>query len=142
MHQVETLLSERENYKLLTLMLQLRRAEKDFMLRFDLKYMGKFDDLVADFSSEIKNAGFDANYENQLLSLLATYQSKFKALVDAQVTLGLDLESGALGEMKRSVEKSDAIVTELTEQTKTVCRIKSASAQLIAILGVYNCEGF
>ncbi|MEL7307817.1 MAG: HAMP domain-containing methyl-accepting chemotaxis protein [Pseudomonadota bacterium] len=132
-HQVETLLSERENYKLLTLMLQLRRAEKDFMLRFDLKYMGKFDELVTNFQSEIKSAGFDASYENQLLSLLATYQSKFKALVDAQVALGLNLESGALGEMKRSVEMSDAIVTELTTQTKAFVESSASRAQMIAL---------
>ncbi|TMO42739.1 methyl-accepting chemotaxis protein, partial [Pseudoalteromonas ruthenica] len=111
----------------------LRRAEKDFMLRFDLKYMGKFDELVTNFQSEIKSAGFDANYENQLLSLLATYQSKFKALVDAQVALGLNLESGALGEMKRSVEMSDAIVTELTDQTKAFVESSASRAQMIAL---------
>ncbi|MEC8224763.1 MAG: methyl-accepting chemotaxis protein, partial [Pseudomonadota bacterium] len=133
-HQVETLLSERENYQLLTLMLQLRRAEKDFMLRFDLKYLAKFDDLVSNFQSEIKNAGFETGYEKQLLSNLATYQVKFKALVDAQVTLGLDLDSGALGEMKRSVEKSDAIVNQLTTETKAFVESSAERAQLVALL--------
>ncbi|MCC9660740.1 HAMP domain-containing methyl-accepting chemotaxis protein [Pseudoalteromonas sp. MB41] len=133
-HQVETLLSEREDYRLLTYMLQLRRAEKDFMLRFDTKYLTKFDELVADFESAIKVAELDGNYESQLLALLTTYQTKFKALVDAQVLLGLDLDSGALGKMKQSVEKSDAIVSELTDETKTFVESSASQAQLIALI--------
>ncbi len=133
-HQVETLLSEREDYRLLTYMLQLRRAEKDFMLRFDTKYLTKFDELVADFESAIKVAELDGNYESQLLALLTTYQTKFKALVDAQVLLGLDLDSGALGKMKQSVEMSDAIVSELTDETKTFVESSASQAQLIALM--------
>ena len=133
-HQVETLLSEREDYRLLTYMLQLRRAEKDFMLRFDTKYLTKFDELVADFESAIKVSELDGNYESQLLALLTTYQTKFKALVDAQVLLGLDLDSGALGKMKQSVEKSDAIVSELTDETKTFVESSASQAQLIALM--------
>ncbi|WP_065978290.1 methyl-accepting chemotaxis protein [Pseudoalteromonas lipolytica] len=133
-HQVETLLSEREDYCLLTYMLQLRRAEKDFMLRFDTKYLTKFDELVADFESAIKVAELDGNYESQLLALLSTYQTKFKALVDAQVLLGLDLDSGALGKMKQSVEMSDAIVSELTDETKTFVESSASQAQLIALM--------
>ncbi len=133
-HQVETLLSERENYHLLTLILQLRRAEKDFMLRFDMKYLEKFDQLVSQFQSEIKRAGFDSDYENKLLNNLVTYQLKFKALVDAQVALGLDLDSGALGKMKYSVDKSDAIVSQLTIETKAFVKSSAERAQLIALL--------
>ena len=133
-HQVETLLSEREDYRLLTYMLQLRRAEKDFMLRFDTKYLTKFDELVADFESAIKVAELDGNYETQLQALLTTYQTKFKALVDAQVLLGLDLDSGALGKMKQSVEMSDAIVSELTDETKTFVESSASQAQLIALM--------
>ncbi len=133
-HQVETLLSEREDYRLLTYMLQLRRAEKDFMLRFDTKYLTKFNELVADFESAIKVAELDGNYETQLQALLTTYQTKFKALVDAQVLLGLDLDSGALGKMKQSVEMSDAIVSELTDETKTFVESSASQAQLIALM--------
>lgn len=133
-HQVETLLSENEDYRLLTYMLQLRRAEKDFMLRFDTKYLTKFDELVADFESVIKNAQLDGNYESQLLALLSTYQTKFKALVDVQVLLGLDLDSGALGKMKQSVEMSDAIVSELTDETKAFVESSASQAQLIALM--------
>ncbi len=66
--------------------------------------------------------------------MLSTYQAKFKALVDAQVALGLDLESGALGEMKRSVEMSDAIVNQFTEQTKQFVESSASQAQLIAFV--------
>ncbi|TMP77341.1 methyl-accepting chemotaxis protein, partial [Pseudoalteromonas ruthenica] len=91
-HKVETLLKQRKNFELLTTMLQLRRAEKDFMLRFNLKYLTKFDKLIATFNTQITQAGFERPYQDNLLVLVAEYQQKFGALVSAQQTLGLSLD--------------------------------------------------
>lgn len=139
-HEVETLLKEQQNYQLLSTMLQLRRAEKDFMLRFDIKYLKRFDELVAQFSQEIRSAGFNAQYQSKLLSLLNTYQSKFASLVRAQEVLGLDLTSGALGKMKVSVEKSDAVVSEVVEQAKAEIKENVDKTQMLAI-GVFVVAG-
>ncbi|MBE0371379.1 methyl-accepting chemotaxis protein [Pseudoalteromonas flavipulchra NCIMB 2033 = ATCC BAA-314] len=139
-HEVETLLKEQQNYQLLSTMLQLRRAEKDFMLRFDIKYLKRFDELVAQFSQEIRSAGFNAQYQSKLLSLLNTYQSKFASLVRAQEALGLDLTSGALGKMKVSVEKSDAVVSEVVEQAKAEIKENVDKTQMLAI-GVFVVAG-
>ncbi|MCF6435464.1 methyl-accepting chemotaxis protein [Pseudoalteromonas sp. MMG022] len=133
-HEVETLLKERENYELLATMLQLRRAEKDFMLRLDLKYLSKFSGLVDTFSKQIKTAGFPANYEADLLRLLSEYQTKFKALVDAQVKLGLHLDDGALGKMKKSVEASDRLVVDVVALTKSAIEESSSNVQYVAFI--------
>ena len=131
-HQVETLLKEKENYQLLATMLQLRRAEKDFMLRLDPKYLGRFDDLIARFEQEIRSAGFDNQYQSQLLQYLSTYQNKFRALVRAQEALGFDLQSGALGKMKISVDKSDEVVEQVVEQAKAEIKDNADTTQMIA----------
>ncbi|MBD1584593.1 methyl-accepting chemotaxis protein [Pseudoalteromonas sp. S16_S37] len=131
-HEVETLLKERENYELLAMMLQLRRAEKDFMLRLDTKYQSKLSELISKFSTQIKSAGFPAGYESELLSLLMEYQSKFNDLVNAQVKLGLNLEDGALGEMKSSVERSEELVAKVVEATRQEISKSSDNVQFIA----------
>ena len=133
-HQVETLLKEKENYQLLTTMLQLRRAEKDFMLRLDPKYLGRFDNLVARFEQEIRSAGFDNQYQSQLLQYLSTYQSKFRALVSAQEVLGFDLQSGALGKMKTSVDKSDEVVEQVVAQAKAEIQANADTTQMLAFV--------
>ncbi|MBE0366585.1 methyl-accepting chemotaxis protein [Pseudoalteromonas aurantia] len=132
-HEVETLLKERQNFELLTTMLQLRRAEKDFMLRLDLKYLTKFDKLISTFSTQISQAGFDNNYQNNLLSLVDEYQNKFEALVSAQQTLGLSLDDGALGKMKINVQKSDKVVAEIVEQTKLEIKLNADETQFVGI---------
>ncbi|WP_440054397.1 methyl-accepting chemotaxis protein [Pseudoalteromonas sp. T1lg65] len=132
-HEVETLLKEQENYQLLSSMLQLRRAEKDFMLRLDKKYLTSFNDAVSTFTNEIRGAGFTQDYQQRLLGFLNTYQSKFDQLVKAQEKLGLDLESGALGKMKASVERSDSLVVEVVDQAKAEIEAHVGRTQMIAI---------
>ncbi|MCF2858862.1 methyl-accepting chemotaxis protein [Pseudoalteromonas sp. SMS1] len=133
-HGVETLLKQKEDYKLLTTMLQLRRAEKDFMLRLDTKYLGKFNKQIETFETQIKASPHSGSYQQELISLLNVYQNKFKGLVDAQVKLGVDLDSGALGEMKRTVQKSDAVVAAIVDQTKQEIHDNAEFAKYVAIV--------
>ncbi|WP_404341296.1 methyl-accepting chemotaxis protein [Pseudoalteromonas mariniglutinosa] len=131
-HEVETLLKQRENYQLLTTMLQLRRAEKDFMLRLDSKYLTRFNDLVDTLQTQFNNADFETRYKQQLQSLLSDYQVSFQALVDAQIQLGLDLESGALGVMRETIHNSETSIAKITAATKAEVEATAAFAQVVA----------
>ncbi|MGB6138786.1 MAG: methyl-accepting chemotaxis protein [Pseudoalteromonas rhizosphaerae] len=133
-HKMETLLDKQDNYHLLTLMLQLRRSEKDFMLRFDLKYLTRFEDGVSELERQIRNENLASSDQSELLRLLAIYKSKFKSLVDGQVALGLDLGSGALGKMRDSVKQSDDLVTLITTATKQQVESTAAKTQMLAII--------
>jgi len=126
-HKIETLLS-------LTTMLQLRRAEKDFMLRLDTKYLDRFNKLASELKQQVNAAELPNNLRNQLVSLMTNYQNKFTALVEAQVELGVDLNSGALGKMRISVKKSDEVVTLITNATKEQVTETAQQAQLLAIV--------
>jgi len=132
-HQVEELLNTQNDFELLTLMLQLRRSEKDFMLRFDAKYLTRFNDDLASLQTKLVNSTLNDNTKNELKDLLSTYQNAFKALVKAQVALGLNLDSGALGKMRLSVEKSDAIVTQIVQETKIKVKSSVEQAKILAI---------
>ena len=133
-HSIETLLNEQNNYQLLTTMLQLRRAEKDFMLRLDTKYLDRFNKLAVELKQQVSAADLPNQTRSQLASLMSNYQGKFTALVEAQVALGVDLNSGALGKMRISVKKSDEVVSYITAATKEQVSETANQAQLLAIV--------
>lgn len=87
-HGVEQQLNTLNNQSALVLLLQLRRAEKDFMLRHQLKYLDKFNNTLAQLNNLLVGS------DGKILSSLRVYQNDFKQLVDAQQKLGLDQQSG------------------------------------------------
>lgn len=131
-HQVETLLAEQENYRLLASMLQLRRAEKDFMLRLDVKYKSRFDELIDTLKSQVRSADFNTRHKEQLQSLITIYQNDFHSLVAAQVALGVNLDSGALGKMRATVNASEATIAKVTRATKAAVEQSAKTSQIIA----------
>ena len=132
-HQVEELLNTQNDFQLITLMLQLRRSEKDFMLRFDTKYLARFNADLESLQSKLANSTVNNNTKNDLNNLLSTYQNAFKTLVEAQVELGLDLDSGALGAMRSSVDKSDSVVTQVVKSTKLKVQTSVSQAKTLAV---------
>ncbi|MGO2331225.1 MAG: methyl-accepting chemotaxis protein [Pseudoalteromonas nigrifaciens] len=133
-HEVESLLNQQDEYQLLTLMLQLRRAEKDFMLRLDEKYLANFQDHIDTLQQKITSSSLSQNIKSNLKNLLSNYQSAFQTLVKAQLELGVDLDSGALGRMQQSVEQSDQLVMQLVADTKLQVEASIAKAQSVAIM--------
>lgn len=133
-HEVETLLKTNSRDALLVEMLQLRRAEKDFMLRLDIKYQKTFNELIEQFKTAIKVSDLDSSVKSQLITLLDTYKTKFGNLVSAQQELGFDLESGLLGKMKSIVEQSDSVVSSIVEETKAQSVKSAENAQYLAFL--------
>lgn len=106
-HNIETLLKQQNNYKLMTDMLQLRRAEKDFMLRFDLKYLEKFNDGIATLKSNVGASEMPSDIKNNIYSLANSYQSKFKNLVQTEQQKGLSKDSGIRATLTESVKELD-----------------------------------
>ena len=98
-HNIETILKEQNSYMLLVDILQLRRSEKDFMLRFDEKYLGKFNDGIDTLRNNLSSTDIDGSTQNKIKGLLSDYQVKFVNLVNAQKEIGLNSESGVRGEL-------------------------------------------
>lgn len=107
-HSVEEALKQQEDNMLLVAMLQLRRNEKDFMLRLDLKYLERFNNNIESFRQAVNNAGYNAALTNQLLDAIDAYKRQFNLLVEKEQALGLTPDSGILGEMRAAIHKTES----------------------------------
>ncbi len=106
-HNVESLIGA-QDYLLLSQMLQLRRNEKDFMLRLDDKYVDRLTGNVDKLNTSIEQSSFSGDDKAQLLQLTQAYKSAFLNLVSAQKELGYDAKSGLLGKMRATVHQVDS----------------------------------
>jgi len=111
-HQVESILGAHNN-KLLAQMLQLRRNEKDFMLRLDQKYVKRFKNNLSKMSLEVKSSDLAVYDKNQIVERLDAYQSAFINLVNEQAILGLNQNSGLQKEMRSLVHQVDGVLNDL-----------------------------
>jgi methyl-accepting chemotaxis protein len=90
-------------------MLQLRRNEKDFLLRRDMKYPEKLKANYATLQAEINKisqVGRQAGYlgivrkADEMARYASAYYTDFQKVVDAWVRMGLDQNSGLQGEIQ------------------------------------------
>lgn len=116
-HDVETLIGK-DDFLLLSEMLQLRRNEKDFMLRLDDKYVDKFKKNISKLSVDTDKSDFSANRRQQVIALLSNYESAFLELVAEQQQLGYHATMGLLGEMRETVHQVDQILEKLIKKSE------------------------
>jgi methyl-accepting chemotaxis protein len=109
-HEIETTLKQYHDDQLMVFMLMSRRHEKDFLLRHDLKYKGKFLDNAKLFRSAVNQANYTAQSKEQMISLLNNYERTYLQLVNKQIDLGLDEKSGLLGELRNEVHKIEPVI--------------------------------
>jgi len=109
-HSLEKVFKGHSDNQLVSL-LQLRRAEKDFMLRLDRKYVAKFDSFYQPLLAEVA-------HEEEVVSLLKTYRAKFVELVDAHVILGLSPSEGLLGKMRNAVHQTLEVLDKVVIDSK------------------------
>lgn len=111
-HEVESILGAQNN-QLLVQMLQLRRNEKDFMLRLDLKYVNRFKNNLSKMILEVKKSNLTQYDINQTAERLNGYQTAFINLVDEQTILGFGKNSGLQGDMRNLVHQVDGVLSDL-----------------------------
>lgn len=133
-HNLESLLKKDLNYKLQTDMLMLRRAEKDFMLRSDLKYLKKFNKSLALFLEDAKGEKL-SNYD-QVLALLNSYTKDFYNLVDGYKEIGLTPNDGVMGEMRDTIHQVDDSLKKLLESVDLLIKEKNSDINTL-MLGIF-----
>ena len=115
--KVEIVLSDNAEDALLVAMLQLRRSEKDFMLRRDPKYIQAFDDGIARLLTQIQQSNIMFSQKEQLTADVKDYQVNFKKLVDKEVLFGLTDEDGKMAELREKIHQTDNDIVTLREET-------------------------
>lgn len=106
---LETRLSQLNRDDVSVLLLQLRRAEKDFMLRKDLNYVQRFDTIFQQLSQQIAD-------DSASMALARTYQQRFATLVSAMQQIGLNEKQGITGQMRDAIHKTETSLAELSKQ--------------------------
>lgn len=114
-HGVESLVKEQGDYHLLSDMLMLRRNEKDFMLRDNLKYLEAFDKNIAKFEATLAASDIPADVKAQIAEKLGKYRADFLALVEGCKRKGLSPEEGILGTMRTTIHQSEQLLDQLHE---------------------------
>lgn len=118
-HGVEELL-QGADYKLLSDMLQLRRNEKDFMLRLDEKYFLRWGTNADDFITHVEESELTPEIKQQVIDNITVYRQGFANLVQAQKTLGFDSDSGIQGQMRSAVHKVDNMIATVVTVSKEI----------------------
>ena len=123
-HDIETALKTLDQPAIMVTMLQLRRHEKDFMLRLDAKYIERFDTTISTLISQLQSAQISIREKQSLTNLAEVYRSKFSDYVAQQQRIGLSSEEGILGEMRRTIHqtetKLEAMVSSMSQQTESL----------------------
>ena len=93
------------------LMLQCRRHEKDFLLRYDMKYVDKLDKNIQTLKNEalkikdLSESQSSFKQAEEIINLASEYHTLFHKLVDLNVKNGLDHNSGLRGEFREIAHK-------------------------------------
>ncbi len=95
-------------------MLQLRRNEKDFMLRLNMKYVGKFEDNFKVFQQALAYSEHAQAALSKIASLMNQYRLDFLNLVEINQAMGLTPKEGLRGVLRERVHQSEAKLDELS----------------------------
>ena len=139
-HQVEDGLKQLDEQGLLITMLQLRRAEKDFMLRSDIQYLERFQTLHKDFQQRL--ATLPEADRGKLEQASEQYRQDFVALVKGMQVLGLSEDEGLRNEMRGLVHQTEQgftavgkhIADELVRQTSRLNTLMLVCGGIIIVL--------
>lgn len=115
-HGVESIVKELGEHKLMSDMLMLRRNEKDFMLRSDLKYLDKYNKNVGKFQATLQASSIPSGVKTQISNALGVYQKDFTALVEGYKTKGLSPKEGLRGQMRKTVHQTEELIKQLEKE--------------------------
>lgn len=95
-------------------MLTLRRNEKDFLARLDLKYVDQFEKNYVSLQAKLKQlkqglaaSGVEPEKAKALTNILEKYRIDFTNLVNIQKKIGVHEKDGLYGSLRSSVHKAE-----------------------------------
>ncbi len=127
-HAAETKVSELRLDPLLVLILQMRRAEKDFQLRRQESYVRRQAELRAAFAEALAAQPIADAQRQEVMGLIDAYHRDFNAF--AAATLQLQQRIGGLSSAYREVEP---VLENLTAGTETLLRSTDADVSAMRL---------
>ncbi len=140
-HNVEDVLNTMNEPQLMADMLRLRRNEKDFMLRLNMKYPVKLQKNLSKMRHHLAASDYPDNIKNKIIVLLDQYLTQFNALVVASQQKGFNSKQGLQGEMRTTVHKTEGLLTTMSDDISLaikslISRIQSSSIIALIVLTV------
>ncbi|MBB1485051.1 methyl-accepting chemotaxis protein [Oceanospirillum sediminis] len=138
-HQAEQRIKDAGQTQLTAAMLMLRRHEKDFMLRHQIKYVQKFDSSFQIFEQQLDNASaLNPQQKDGIRQPMQQYQQTFKRFVQVSRSVGLDESQGALGELnarsQQLIQELDALHNDTRTQIESLISSKRLNAMVLTVL--------
>ncbi|MFV7772012.1 methyl-accepting chemotaxis protein [Shewanella marisflavi] len=133
-HNVETLVKERNEPELMVTMLQLRRNEKDFMLRRTLSYVDRFNGNLTLLRQQVASTMLSGAVKSELNTLINDYEQNFKALVAKEQEFGLDKESGKMASLRDSIASAEKSLVQLNVQSMDAIHSAESATVTISII--------
>jgi len=124
-HKVQEFAKKSNDKNLLSIVYDLRKQEKDFMLRNDKKYLNKFNSKLDKLKSNEKYASMS--------SLLSSYKTGFNNLVSLEEKKGLNSKLGLMGKMRKVVHTSGEALEKMTKIVEQQIMDKTSDIKTFAI---------
>lgn len=131
----------------LTEMLMLRRHEKDYFIRSDLKYQDKFHNQIVSLKSKIdNNSNLSTDEKLKFNNYLDAYKDKFNAVIAMDKEIGLSENEGHMGEMRDAIHEVEPLVERLVHSLRNLAQTNISRSttilwiliSLISIISVFN----
>ena len=119
---------------LLAKMLMLRRHEKDFMLRLEMKYLDRFDEDFTQFTTLLTRSDIPVTNKSAILASIELYKSNFHTLVEGQQKIGLTSSQGILNEMRSTVHKTEELLADLSANLKVAIADNASRSSVISMV--------
>ncbi len=117
-HQVDNVIVEvKASQSLRISLLILRKHEKDYLLRKDVKYMDKFDSEINILTDLVKrDARLSGSDKDNILMLVQNYQKSFHQVVLEDRTIGLTEKDGLMGQLRDAVHHVEPSVVKIINE--------------------------
>lgn len=126
-HELEEAIDTAGRTELLVTLLQLRRSEKDFMLRFDDKYLTRVEGLLDELKSELSATP-------NLASKVDAYRRDFGHYASLSKEIGLDEESGIKGQVREIASNMEMSLAELDKELSALLQSRQATMKWVPIV--------
>lgn len=126
-HELEQQFKAVKNDQAMVSLLQLRRAEKDFMLRSDIKYLSTFEQEMTTFKGLLGDAG-----GSSLQEAAERYSQAFLALVKGRQEIGLAQDQGITAQMRAAIHETEESLKRMSTDAKAAVQEAANRSQFIA----------
>lgn len=134
-HDIESIVKSLNDDTLMKDMLMLRRREKDFMLRWNIKYLDKFNKDIQVMAMDLDNSNHTPAMRENISALLGSYAEQFRRFVKLSQTKGLSSKQGLMGQMRNTIHESEAMLEQASGEIEPLIAsgIKNSQAVYIAM---------